>query len=210
MVSHRTGGALGVVTDKYVLARPSHDRSELEAVVRTAAGAEPVRIRGVGEAPVLRHADSVLPPAQVKARFGEFAMREASGRDIEQDRDWVAAHIVTATVPIVGQVRCHRDFVPSLRGALAEVEERGLAHLVDRGDYAGCWSPRRAGEDGPLSHHAWGIAVDLNASVNRQGGASTQDPRLVQVMRRWGMAWGGEWLLPDPMHFEYLEPPPAG
>jgi hypothetical protein len=31
----------------------------------------------------------------------------------------------------------------------------------------------------------------------------------VEVMERWGFAWGGRWLIPDPAHFEYLRPPAA-
>jgi hypothetical protein len=35
----------------------------------------------------------------------------------------------------------------------------------------------------------------------------TQDPRLVEVMAEWGFIWGGDWAVPDPMHFEYGIPP---
>jgi hypothetical protein len=27
------------------------------------------------------------------------------------------------------------------------------------------------------------------------------------VMERWGFVSGGDWLIPDPGHFEYLRPP---
>jgi hypothetical protein len=30
------------------------------------------------------------------------------------------------------------------------------------------------------------------------------DPRLIEIMERWGLAWGGRWIVPDGMHFEYL------
>jgi hypothetical protein len=38
---------------------------------------------------------------------------------------------------------------------------------------------------------------------------SGQDPQLVETMARWGFTWGGFWLVPDPMHFEYVRPPDA-
>jgi hypothetical protein len=90
---------------------------------------------------------------------------------------------------------------------LSELEDAGLTSLVDPAQFGGCYSPRLIGPGLGLSRHAWGIAVDVNVASNPLGGASTQDERLVEVMRHWGMAWGGEWLRPDPMHFEYLSVP---
>ena len=42
-----------------------------------------------------------------------------------------------------------------------------------------------------LSHHSWGVAVDLNIAGNYYGVPPDQDSRLVAVMERWGFAWGG-------------------
>jgi hypothetical protein len=36
------------------------------------------------------------------------------------------------------------------------------------------------------------------------------DRRVVAVFTSLGFQWGGEWLIPDGMHFEYLTAPPAG
>ena len=56
-----------------------------------------------------------------------------------------------------------------------------------------------------LFRSSW--AVDLNVAGNPTGLASAQDPRLVEVMERWGFTWGGRWLVPDPAHFEWLRSP---
>src|SRR6266542_6098425 len=78
--------------------------------------------------------------------------------------------------------------------------------LVDPGGYAGCYAARViAGDPGPsIAHHAWGSAIDLNASANPQGLPPHQNPRLVRIFERWGFTWGGRWLVPDGMHFELL------
>jgi hypothetical protein len=34
-----------------------------------------------------------------------------------------------------------------------------------------------------------------------------QDPRLVEIFQQWGFTWGGQWLVSDPAHFEYVRPP---
>jgi hypothetical protein len=97
--------------------------------------------------------------------------------------------------------------VTALRGALGELVERNLASLVDPTAFQGCWVPRLIGPGLGVSRHAWGIAFDLNVGANVRGQGSAQDPRLVEVLEHWGFGWGGQWLLPDPPHFEYLRPP---
>ncbi len=146
----------------------------------------------------------IARPAELKARFGEFAVRLPYGEDwIGIDPGWLRRNIVTRSVPILGRVTCNRRFIAPLRRALSDLERRGLSTLVDRGDFAGCYAPRRIPGSGSLSLHAWGLAIDLNASSNPQFGSSRNDPRLVRAMERAGFTWGGRWpTAPDPMHFE--------
>lgn len=208
-VSRETAAALGVTRERYVLIDPGPRTGRRPLVGRIRRLLPPgtlLRIRGPGETPYFRHGDAVLPPVVLKELFGEFAGRPASGGLIRVDPAWERRHIATLPVPILGRVRCHRALFPLLRGALAEVEAAGLASLVDPAEYGGCYVPRflnfdpRAG----LSHHAWGVAIDLNALSNAYGRTPRQDPRLVAVFERWGFTWGGRWLLPDGMHFEFL------
>jgi hypothetical protein len=122
---------------------------------------------------------------------------------VRLDPAFLRRHIVTRRVPVLGSVTCHRKMIRPLRAALGELARRGLSQLVDPGDYAGCYAPRRIQARGQLSLHAWGVAIDLNASANPFMGRSRQDPRLVRIMQRHGFTWGGEWpTRPDPMHFE--------
>jgi hypothetical protein len=150
-------------------------------------------------------------PAQLKVRFGEPAVGLPYGSDwIRIDPAFVRRYIVSRRLPVLGAVACHRAMVPHLRAAMAELVRRGLARLVNPGDYAGCYAPRRIQPRGQLSLHAWGLAVDLNASRNPFRGRSQQDPRLVRIMERHGFTWGGRWpTRPDPMHFELRGGPQA-
>jgi hypothetical protein len=203
--------AVGITRDRYLLLAYRGGRAEVAAGLRRAlkGGGLPVRLRGPGETPFFRAGDAVLPQALVKERFGEFAWRKAGGDAFAQDPAWQAANLVTARVPILGRVRCNRALLPSLAGAMGELRQRGLARLVDPAAYAGCWYPRLTRGGGGVSRHAWGAAVDLNVAGNPTGLASAQDPRLVEVMERWGFTWGGRWLVPDPAHFEWLRARPA-
>ena len=173
----------------------------VQVVEQVVAGTPGVLNRDLGAWPWPPSWREVLPQAQVKERFGEFAVRPGAGRTMAQESGWAEQHVVTATVPLLGEVRCHREVIGPLADALGELERTGLGNLVDPGDYAGCFSPRLIGAGAGPSRHAWGLAVDLNASRNPFGAPSTQDPRLVEVMERHG--FGGRWPVPDAMHFEY-------
>ena len=207
-VDRASGEALGLTTPRFVLAAYTGDRAAIETRWRAAlSGGDNVRFRGPGETPFLRHGDAVLPQAQIKARFGEFAYRPGAGDQVEQDPAWQQANLVQVELPIIGRARCHRDVVGALAGALGEVERSGLAPLVDPAGFAGCWNARRTRGGIALSRHAWGVAVDLNAGANPTGFASVQDPRLLEVFARWGFTEGSGWLVPDAGHFEYVAPP---
>jgi hypothetical protein len=206
-VSGRTAASLGLATRRYLLIDPAHgvSRARLDAAIRGALpSAMPLRIRGPGETPYFRQGDAVLPQVRLKELFGEFAAAPVGGY-LRMDPRWEAAHIGTARVPLLGAVRCNRGILPQLRGALREVESEGLGHTVDPAEFGGCYSPRFLLRDphAGLSHHAWGIAVDINVAANPFGRAPTQDHRLVAIFERWGFTWGGRFLIPDGMHFEF-------
>jgi len=197
--------AVGVTTPRYVLARPATSAADAAAAIRALPSDRPQRVRVEGESPYLRSSDAVLPQSRIEATFGAWAYAAGPDGTLHQDPAWVAANIVTAQVPVLGEVRCHRDLIPALRGAMTELAERNLAGLVQT--YDGCYNPRRVAGRDSVSRHAWGAAVDLNFGGNRTGVSSIQDDRLVDVLARWGFASGDGWLVPDPGHFEYVGPP---
>jgi outer membrane lipoprotein-sorting protein len=212
LVSRVLGRRIGVTRDRYALLqlREDADPTRLASRLRTLlpAGAR-LRIRAPGETPYFRHGDAVLPPVQIKLLFGEFAARPAPGRPgfLQIDPAWVRANVATRHVPLLGRVTCHRAMFPALSGAVHELRARGLDGLID--DFAGCWSPRHINRipTANLSHHSWGIAVDINVAANPFGAPPSQDRRLVRVFERWGFVWGGRFVIPDGMHFEYRRPP---
>jgi hypothetical protein len=210
VVSRATGRRLGIETVRYVLVELADDASP-DAVaerIRDLVGPHGgIRVRRLGDTPRFRHGDAVLPPVRIKELFGEFAAAGQPDGSLRLDEAWTHANIVTADVPVLGDVRCHRRIVPPLRSAMSEIARRGLAGLIDASDFGGCFSPRHLNQEktGGLSHHSWGIAFDINVSENPFGVQGRLDPRIVAVMERWGFTWGGHWLIPDGMHFEFLQ-----
>lgn len=198
--------SLGIDTVRYVLL--VHDpttRAALDPALVDLAAPKPLYLRTTAETTRLRHGDSVVPLLYVKQAFGEFAYRDRSGRAVEIDPAWIDANIVWARVPILGEIRCNRAMIEPLTTVLAQLEAEGLAHVVDPATFSGCWNARRIRPGMPLSKHSWGLAVDINIDGNPYGDFATQHPRLVELMRAQGFTWGGDWMVPDPGHYE-LDP----
>jgi hypothetical protein len=212
LVSRRTGRRIGVIHDRYALLVPEGEpnaRQVTMAVRRSLPAGTLVRVRAPGDTPYFRHGDAVLPPVKIKELFGEFAARPREGEPgfLTVDPAWVSTHIATEHVPLLGSVTCNVALFPQIRGAIADLIALGLEDTIT--SYSGCYAPRHINRipTAGLSHHSWGIAIDVNVPQNPFGAEPDQDPRMVEVFERWGFIWGGTFILPDGMHFEYRRPP---
>ncbi|MBI4729558.1 MAG: M15 family metallopeptidase [Acidobacteria bacterium] len=213
----RAAGSLGLGRPRaMVLAVEVRAWEAVAAAIRARLAASTARVDGYDLEPfparvgtldaVGKQLSYLLPAARVKLDFGEFWFLRGRGRRVRIDPAWVARNIVQVSPPLLGTIKCHRDVVPQLTGAMRELSAAGLGDLVGPG--ASCWSARmQYPNSGALSRHAFGIAVDINSSRNRYGRPPVQDRRLVRVMERWGFAWGGRWTVPDGMHFEFVRRP---
>ena len=206
--------AIGFVRPTSVVIWGFSSRAAIDGALPTqVAFRQPWRVRRSWEPP---DADAVLSQARLKALLGEFEIR-GSGDPVEQQASWREANLVDVSLPVIGTVRCHRVLVPALAGALGELEALGLARSIDVRDTraaGGCHNAReiRPGygtSGGTVSRHAWGAALDVNPRTNAFGAVPRLDPRVVEVFRRWGFAWGGTWTIPDGMHLEYVGAPRA-
>ena len=201
VVDDATGQELGLskATGMLLLAGKGTDPVTLAGQVRaiTGKGGEVDLLTPPAANPV-----AFLTGSRAAKAFGAFSYRYFPDGTIQPDDRWVQENIVTASVPIFGRVTCHRLMVPQLRGALAEVQAAGLAGTLKT--YDGCYVPRfiERNPERSISLHTWGIAIDLDASTNYRGIRGTMDPKVVQIFKRWGFRWGGDWTYTDPMHFE--------
>lgn len=81
-------------------------------------------------------------------------------------------------------------------------DDWGYANRCIRGTGPGTGSPCRK------SNHAWGIALDVNATRNVRGTRGDIPIEIVQVVERAGIVrWGGRFSRRDPMHFEVVLTP---
>ena len=201
LVSPKTAETLGMQgrRDALVAVTDGADAEELAQKIRQTTNAQVQLI----EEPQARRA--FLTGADARSAFEPFNYIDMGDGMIQIDPAWVARNIVRRRMPLLkGEVVCHRLMVNQLYGALKEIEDSGLGHLIDPSQYGGCWVPRHIdfNPSKPLSMHGWGLAADFNVSTNGLGMKPQMDPRIVAIFDRWGFVWGGRWSRPDGMHFE--------
>lgn len=101
------------------------------------------------------------------------------------------------------RIYCNKDVVKPLERALRCIVQKKLGDKIKTWD--GCFNIRRKRAGSSPSLHSWGLAIDINASWNRMGQKSQQDPELVECFTDAGFDWGGAWSNPDAMHFQICE-----
>lgn len=163
-----------------------------------------------------KNPDSALGLAQIKELFGEFSYQRVNGKGVLVDPQWKStniAHRITYSDVKLNH-NCHRKVINAIQDALTEIREQGLEGEIDLDNsnrYGGCYVGRfsRLAKDnfGPISRHAWGIAFDINTTTNAQGRVPQMNCDVVRIFRKHGFSWGGNYLLPDGMHFEYVGEP---
>lgn len=101
-------------------------------------------------------------------------------------------------------VPMHVVVVPRFYEALEILRKNDALHLVET--WGGCFNHRRkSGSSGDLSTHAWAAAIDVNPEGNERGRHGKQPWFLVWAFQKCGWVWGGEFTVPDPMHFQWWE-----
>ncbi len=162
--------------------------------------------------------DSTLGMARTKEALGEFAYRISSSGAVSVDAGWYDTFI--SREGSIGQLTlrsgCHVAVRVALQAAMDEVIAAGLEHTINyahANTAGGCFVPRFSrlspnSSIGFLSRHTWGMAIDTNTVGSCQGCAPPDmDCRTVRIFRKHGFAWGGNFLTPDGMHFEWVGEP---
>jgi len=216
LMSPAAADRLGLTRQSSVLVWGFRSRSAIDAALReNALISTSIRIRRTWDA---FDPDLTLGMVETKQELGEFAYRVNSNGTVSVDDAWKSANITYGSIGGLRlQTGCHRVVRTSLRAALDEVVAAGLSYTInyyDANRAGGCYYPRfnRLTPDsriGFLSRHSWGQAVDTNTVGSCQGcipdfSRTAAGCRTVQIFRKHGFAWGGNFLRPDGMHFEWV------
>jgi hypothetical protein len=132
------------------------------------------------------------------------------------------ANIVTVAVPHRGHaghetgiaLAVHRRVAALAVAFLVDLQARPYEIDAVRDDWGydlRCQRGTGPGTGRPCvtSNHAWGLAIDVNATRNPMRWPLTTDlpPGAERLAMLYGFRWGGRWSNPDPMHFEFSGSP---
>lgn len=171
--------------------------------------------------------DLTMGMARTKELLGEFdfdlANLDANGWT-NMNPAWAATNLPSVdTYPTGVRARCHVAIKAALTAALQQIATQypslvnnpSITSDIDVANtnlYGGCGTGRvrfaRITQNlGSISRHSWGQPIDMSTVANCQGCVPRFDCRIVRVFRAHGFAWGGNFLTPDGMHFEWVGEP---
>jgi hypothetical protein len=159
--------------------------------------------------------DGTIGLARTKKLLGQFAYSVTASGAVLVDDTWRNAYIPPRELYPTGiRAACNNAMKADLAAALQAVVDAGLAGAIDVANantYGGCFGPRFSRivgtQLGSLSRHTWAQALDTNTVSNCQGCVPQMDCRVVRIFRTHNFAWGGNFLNPDGMHFEWVGEP---
>lgn len=142
----------------------------------------------------------------IESVYGSFTYKEnpKTPGAIIIDPDWVRANITHLTLHTGQKLWVHR----LIAFELAELYEKACKVSGYTPAKVASWVPRhmRWDKKRSLSRHSWGIAFDIDWSLNGVGMTDTplhRHPEWAQTFRDAGWSAGIDWkTYPDPMHFE--------
>lgn len=225
LMSVEQAARIGGTVDTRVVIFPPFERDNLIAALTSFGliGNSLVRVRTTWDD---FDPDSTLSLIETKKALGEFDIDYANLTDAGWtaiDADWKAANLPADRELYAGGIRarCHFQIRQALRSALSEIatsypwlinsRPTGI-DVPNTNQYGGCSIglarfSRFGASVGTISRHSWGQAIDMSTVDNCQGCVPQFSCLIVQTFRKYGFSWGGNYLRPDGMHFEWVGEP---
>jgi LysM repeat protein len=122
---------------------------------------------------------------------------------------WKEHFMTTIDIPIklflswdsrlsTSRITCHKKAATNFIETFEEIRNSDMQKLIT--NYGGTFMFRQKRSGSSFSTHSWGIAIDINPLTNQMNTDGDIDIDLVNVFRKHGFEWGGDWG--DPMHFQ--------
>lgn len=150
--------------------------------------------------------------SEIISTFGDIAKYVRA--DGTLDTKWEVEKLVAVPIPFsiplswdmntrVSKMRVHKLLAPVITETFNDILASGLDKSIT--SYGGAFMYRPKRGSAKYSTHSWGIAFDINVATNQMGTRGDMNPALVDLFRKHGWKWGGDWTGAncDPMHFQF-------
>lgn len=133
-------------------------------------------------------ADSIWESKNLVIKKAPFSMRISWNHDLFATR-----------------IKAHKLVIDYMIEALEIIRNyQGLEYLRenDLDLFGGAYMFRKMTGQDFLSSHSWGIAIDYCPHLGQMEKVPTTPGFIVQAFKDVGFEWGGDWKIPDGMHFQ--------
>ena len=182
----------------FVLVNSDSDSQSIEAALEEEIGDRPIVAKN-GTSSSNRPVPKDLPDAEIA---GESSSAVAGETFVDAAAEPVAPNrrIKRATVPLLGEIRCHQKAIRSLSAAMTRLETRDMAQLIDPETIVTCFEPETTLMTIGHADHSTGMALDIY--VDDDGVIRPLDRRVRKVLANFGFMWDTT----HATHFEFVEP----
>jgi hypothetical protein len=228
VMSTQMATSVGMNSNSRVLMYGQFDRAALDAALAARGIVSSTSLR-VSHSWDPAGPDDTMGLAATKVLLGEFDLDYAHLSDsgwTAVGAEWRATYLPATRETYSTGLRamCNAAVRDDVEAALAEVlathpelvnnssnpdsQSIGL-DIANANQYGGCATGQarlsRVGISGGIvSRHSWGQALDVSTAINCQGCVPVMSCDIVRIFRKHGFAWGGNFLTPDGMHFEWV------
>ena len=102
----------------------------------------------------------------------------------------------------------HKYIGEAVIDALTEIRDYygyQVLHDMELDKWGGCYANRQTITGKRKSIHAWGLAIDYLPHMGPYNKPSMIPYHIVNAFKKRGFVWGGDWSIPDAMHFSAVE-----
>lgn len=139
----------------------------------------------------------MVTPRQALQKYGHPVHKAGTNCSIL----FIPTKITDKNPVIPSRIYSNNDIQTNLLMFFEALYERDLLNLIETWD--GCYNVRlMRRSDQQWSLHSWALAFDINRKDNMLGRYPKMDRRLVNIAKYCGFDWGGQWRVPDGMHFQ--------
>lgn len=115
---------------------------------------------------------------------------------------WITEVSIEISMNRTRKVQCNKTIAALISEIFEELKDKNLIELVV--SYDGCYVYRNIRCSSELSMHAFGLAIDIDASEYGLGSSKRLPDSIVNIFKSKGFFYGGDFIhRKDPMHFEY-------